>query len=458
MLAIYPAFRLSPWSKPRRTASMIECKLVSSKRQTAFGPLCALGHYLTKEKVLEPLSDVQIAQKTVVHSPQEKLLDALMGILCGCSTLYEINCRVRPDLPLQRAFGRDRCADQSTISKTLNSFTQETVRQLREAMEAIGRRHSALFSHDYFEGEMLIVEVDLTGLRASKRAEFSTKGYFCGERNTTGRQLVRVSAPQYDELIFEKLYPGNTNSCEVLKETMKEVERILGSDRATRRRTLVRLDGGFGTDANLNWLLWRGYQIVAKGYGGTRAGKLAASVPEEGWREGPTDGQQLGVPAMAHRYARKTKTVLRRWFDEKGKLYKDYLVTTLLELSADEIAKLYDGRGGMEADIKGDKRGLAIEKRRKKSFHAQEALVLLAQLAHNLLAWFKKWFLEGTNAAKLGVERLVRDVLAMPAEVRVRGRSQKVRLRLPTLHPWAKAFARGVGVRFPCNGWRTIWR
>jgi Transposase DDE domain group 1 len=435
---------------------MIECKLLSSKRQTAFGPLCALGHYLTKEKVLEPLSEVQIAQKSVVHSPQEKLLDALMGILCGCSTLYEINCRLRPDLPLQRAFGRDRCADQSTISKTLNAFTPETVYELREAIEAIQRSHSALFSHEYFEGEMLLLEVDLTGLRASKRAEFSTKGYFSGERNATGRQLVRVSTPNYDEIIFEKLYPGNTNSCEVLKETLAEVERILGSDRVRRRRTLVRLDGGFGTDANMNWLCWRGYQFIAKGYGGTRAGKLAASVPEEGWREGPTEGQRLGVPALTPRYPRKTKTIVRRWFDGKGKVHKDYLVTTLTELSASEIAKLYDGRGGMEADIKGDKRGLGIEKRRKKSFFAQEALVLLAQLAHNLLAWFKRWFLEGTAAAKLGAERLVRDVLAMPAEVRVR--SQKLQLRLPTLHPWAKAFARGVGVRFPRNGWRTIWR
>jgi hypothetical protein len=226
--------------------------------------------------------------------------------------------------------------------------------------------------------------------------------------------------------------------------------------RAKRERTLVRVDGGFGTDANLNWLIWRGYQFVAKGYGGRRASRLASSVPEEGWREGPTEGQRLGVPTLTPRYPRKTKSIVRCWFDGKGKVHKDYLVTTLTELSASEIAKLYDGRGGMEAEIKGDKRGLGIEKRRKKSFFAQEALVLLAQLAHNLLAWFKRWFLEGTAAAKLGVERLVRDVLAMPAEVRVR--SQKLQLRLPTLHPWAKAFARGVGVRFPRDGWRTIWR
>jgi hypothetical protein len=437
---------------------MIECALKSSKTQTAFGPLCALGHYLAKEGVLEPLSGVRIAQKTIKHSPREKLLDALVGILSGCRTLYEINFRVRPDLPLQRAFGRDRCADQSTIQKTLNTFTEENVVQLREAIESIHRRNSSIFSHD-FEREMLLLEVDLTGLRASKRAEGSTKGYFSGERNATGRQLIRVSAPPYGEVIFEKLYPGNTTSCEVLKETIKEVERILGSDRATRRRrTLLRLDGGFGTDANLNWLVWRGYEFVAKGYGGRRAGKLATSVPEDGWHEGPTEGQRLGVPAVAHRYARKTKTVVRRWFDGKGKLHQDYLITTLIGLRPDEIAKLYDGRGGMEADIKGDKRGLGIEKRRKKSFFAQEALVLLAQLAHNLLAWFKRWFLGGTAAAKLGAERLVRDVLAIPGQVRVGRRGTKVRLKLPALHPGAKAVAQGIGARCPRNGWRTIWR
>jgi Transposase DDE domain group 1 len=382
-----------------------------------------------------------------------------MGILSGCKALYETNVRVRPDAPLQRAFGRDRCADQSTIQRTLQAFSEENVAQLREAVEAIGRRYSATFSHD-FERQMLVVEVDLTGLRASKRAEGSTKGYFSGERNATGRQLLRVSVPQYKEILFEKLYAGNTTSCEVLKESIRELERILSlaEERQKRRRTLVRLDGGFGTDANLNWLMWRGYEFIAKGYGGKRANKLAKSVPEDGWRQGPTKSQLLGVPARAHRYARKSKTVVRRWVDEKGKPHTDYLVCSLHELGPAQIAKLYDARGAMETDIKGDKRGLGIEKRRKKSFHAQEALVLLAQLSHNLLVYFKRWFLEGTAAAKLGVERLVREVLAMVAEVRVGKMSGKVRLKLPYHHPWAKAVASGIETHYPRNGWRTIWR
>lgn len=86
-------------------------------------------------------------QKTVRHSPVQKLTDALIGILAGCKALYELNVRVRPDLPLQEAFGREEegLADQSTISDTLNAFDEETVTQLRVAVETIHRLHSHIF-------------------------------------------------------------------------------------------------------------------------------------------------------------------------------------------------------------------------------------------------------------------------------------------------------------------------
>lgn len=156
----------------------------------------------------------------------------------------------------------------------------------------------------------------------------------------------------------------------------------------------------------------------------------------------------MGTPEKPHRYGRKTTTVTRRWFDEKGKLHQDLLITTLLELDRDEIAKLYDLRGGMEVDIKADKRGLSLEERRKKNFNAQEALVLLAQLAHNLLTWFKRWFLEGTSAAGLGMERLVKEVMAMPAQVGGGSSGGRLRLSLPTLHPWAKALGGRINAYF----------
>ena len=56
------------------------------------------------------------------------------------------------------------------------------------AVETIHRQQGQVFSHDY-DRELLILEVDLTGLTASKDAEGSTKGYFPGRRNRRGRQL-----------------------------------------------------------------------------------------------------------------------------------------------------------------------------------------------------------------------------------------------------------------------------
>lgn len=105
----------------------------------------------------------------------------------------------------------------------------------------------------------------------------------------------------------------------------------------------------------------------------------------------------------------------------------------------------------MDVNVRGDKRELGIKKRRK-DFHTQEALVLLAQLGHNALVWFKRWFLGGTAAAKLEVERSVKDVMTMPTEVRVERRGAKVRLKLLPLHPWAKAVAKSVRARFPRSG------
>ena len=45
---------------------------------------------------------VSIQQKTVRHSPIEKLYDALIGLLCGAQGMVETNKRVRPDKGLQK--------------------------------------------------------------------------------------------------------------------------------------------------------------------------------------------------------------------------------------------------------------------------------------------------------------------------------------------------------------------
>ncbi len=50
----------------------------------------------------------------------DKLMDAFMAILSGAHGLLEVNTRVRCDVALQRAFGRECCAEQSLVQMTLS--------------------------------------------------------------------------------------------------------------------------------------------------------------------------------------------------------------------------------------------------------------------------------------------------------------------------------------------------
>src|SRR5438552_17164991 len=86
--------------------------------------------------------EVTIRQKVLQHTPLDKLLDCFITMLMGGRGLVEINTRLHCDVAVQRAFGRWSCADQSTVSDTLNVCTTTQVLQLRRAIERLLRQHS----------------------------------------------------------------------------------------------------------------------------------------------------------------------------------------------------------------------------------------------------------------------------------------------------------------------------
>src|SRR2546423_3144187 len=105
--------------------------------------LAALGVHLHQIDLFGPVRDtVTIAQKTVKHSPLDKLYDAFISILAGAHGLVEINSRLRCDPALQAAFGRSACAEQSVVQDTLNACTAEQVSQMQQALQTIYREHS----------------------------------------------------------------------------------------------------------------------------------------------------------------------------------------------------------------------------------------------------------------------------------------------------------------------------
>lgn len=102
------------------------------------------------------------------------------------------------------------------------------------------------------------------------------------------------------------------------------------------------------------------------------------------------------------------------------------------------MAESYDDRGAGEVEIQADIGGLLLRRRRKRSFPAQEMLVLLDDLAHNWLAWLYTWVLKNSSFDGFGPKRIIRDLLTIPGEADIIN-DELIELRLKASHPHAEA-------------------
>ena len=120
---------------------------------------------------------------------------------------------------------------------------------------------------------------------------------------------------------------------------------------------------------------------------------------------------------------------------KEDKFRHSYYVTTLKLPSKGYFMALYDNRGGAEVEqFRSDKGGLHLSARRKRSFLGQKALILLTDLAHNLLADFHHQALVGTKFEPFGQKRIVRDLLQIPGQL-VFANGQLKRIELLRTHP-----------------------
>jgi hypothetical protein len=421
---------------------------VTTQHYSPHATLAALGMKISSLKLFDTIGNyLYIKQKTVRHSPIEKLYDAFIAILAGAHGLCEINTRLRSDESLQRAFGRKSCADQSVVQQTLDACTEINVLQMLQAMEQIFRQHGRAYKHNY-RRKWQLLDIDLTGLPCSKNAELSTKGYFSKEGLRYGRQLGRVVATVYEEIVIDQLYPGNTQLCHALRQLVALAEETLDLNEYRRSRTILRIDAGGGSLDDVNWLLSRGYQLHGKDISARRAAGWAATVRH--WYDDPLHpGREVGwaEPETTPDYLRPVRRLVIRWHKRNGHVSHAMLISTLAprdvlqllgqplnysrdpELLSRAYAQLYDKRAGaIETEIKEDKQGFGMGKRNKKRVHAQEMLVQLNMLAHNVLVWARGWLSEKSPQLKsYGILRFVRDLMSISGVIELDRRDSSVR-------------------------------
>jgi hypothetical protein len=198
-------------------------------------------------------------------------------------------------------------------------------------------------------------------------------------------------------------------------------ENALELAEAQRRRTVWRMDGGAGSDAQFRWLLSRAYHVIAKGRSNSRANTLANAVR----RWDTYDDCQLAEVPQPMDYGRSVRVfVKRRWKDEKWN--HSYYLSTLQLPSKGYFIEYYHQRGGAEVEqFRQNKQGLYLAARCKSSFTGQQGYILLTDLVHNLLADFRNCGLQETRFANYGLKRIVRNLLNIPGRLYFDGQQLK---------------------------------
>src|SRR6266487_2643447 len=161
--------------------------LSAMNSNTQFAPLALLGYRLQPRHFFAPWREqLHLQQKSVFYTPYDTLLTCLVSMMSGCHAVGQIDTRIRLDMAWAQAWGLESFAQQSTGAETLDRFTARNVAQLREATSRIYLREGQAIRHDYERNGLLILDIDLTGLPASKHAAGSTQGYFSSKKGDTG--------------------------------------------------------------------------------------------------------------------------------------------------------------------------------------------------------------------------------------------------------------------------------
>ncbi len=274
--------------------------------------------------------------------------------------------------------------------------------------------------------------------RKAGYAEGSERGYMGRSRSKTGRKLVRVRVADTHEIVWETVITGRRGeSLAVLQEAIYAMERrfgLQGNDASTRKKR----------EPIITWLLERGYQVTGKFRSAGRVRKLVQGIST--WQSTSSPGREVAEVPQPVTFVRPLAQYAVRTPSKayKSGYYHAVVFTSRTDLSMTGVVEHYDGRAGMEADLKSDKQGLGLAVIRKRLLSAQKLVVLLVELAHNILIWARSWLGEHVpHLLEYGIVRLIGQVWAIPGRVKLADKEGVVRVRLRRQHPRAREVCQG---------------
>jgi hypothetical protein len=355
--------------------------------------LITLGVKLERLNLFGPIEhQLKIKQKVLKYTPSAKLKAIFVGLLGGMESMVELDKCLGADPALQLAFGLEGCPEQSVVQDTLDACEPLNCQQMEAGCTEIYRNFGAAPRHN-FQKHWLVLDGDFTQEGCGDQAEKATKGYFGKAKRHFGRQVGRILASQYGEIVVDRLYPGNVQLISRFQELVLEAEKRLGLTETHRQHTLLPVDSGAGSAENINWALERGYAYHGKSFGRVSQ-ELKESVTQ--WLKDPKQPERevgwVGAE-VANPYLKPTKRIVVRCRKRNSQWAYGVIVSSLSEAEALQLAApllsdqsltsaekvllayvyYYDQRGGgIETSIKEDRQGLVqLHRKRVRNYEAR---------------------------------------------------------------------------------------
>jgi hypothetical protein len=399
-------------------------------------------HWAEQQGFWQPFARLlSVSMKRVVYTPLQKVQTLVASIMIGCKYNKDVNYRLVPDQVAASTLGMARFPDQSQLNLLLRRMDAANLLEL-EAVHAEHLRQYARFAPTPCGKHLgyLLVDIDQCGLVANgKSYELSRRGYFPHRRGERGYQMSAAWLGGSHITMGLRLDSGNTH-CAVHFREMVELSEGRCASSSIRRRVVYRVDGGYGTQPQVRWMVATRRLFVAKA-ATTRPQKWADKVAPQRWQR--VDGSVRVAEVEAGPHVRAIVCEVTPSLSEKRVEYS-VLLTNLPSTEFDAVAlwHLYSGRQSIEAFFKMGRAVYGLGNLRSRSFRAIYAFLWLLFITHNLLQWVKGALFGGTPLAEIGTRELVERVARIPAwrERTVRG----WRLHLPAQDALARLVVQGL--------------
>ena len=281
-----------------------------------FGEVALVAQYLRKQDILSAIAErVRFARR---RFGQYELIDFVVVLfgyaISGERTLEAFYQRLHPFAAAFMAlFGRERLPARSTLSRFLAALPPEPVEALR-AMFLSDLLARSLVPKDELAGlwdrtgsQWQVFDIDGTREAARQRALPKTPelpapecrlrplcvpGYTGRKRGEVVRSRTTILQAHTHQWLGSFGGPGNGKSREELRRAVAQIQRYLAAHQLEASRTLLRLDGQYGTGATLSDLAGLPFVMRGKDY-------LLLSQAEIQFRLSLPPDQQFSRPESA---------------------------------------------------------------------------------------------------------------------------------------------------------------